>query len=48
MCLLVTKLGTPSCATGEHKIIALADYILAWYSWVYFKDVSVFFGGLDQ
>jgi len=29
LCLLVTRLVTPSCATTEDKIIASADYTLA-------------------
>lgn len=37
MCLLVTKLGTT-----EDKVIASADYILAWHIWIYFKDVRFF------
>lgn len=47
MCLFVTKLETPSCTT-EDKIIASADYILAWQNRVYFKDVPSFLTWLDR
>lgn len=36
MCFLVSKLGTT-------KVIASADYILAWHIWIFFKDVVCWF-----